>query len=145
MEYKIGGKTYTQKPLVLGQMRQLMSLLQGIVLPPDKINTFGVIFLLGNKLPAAIAIVLIPEGTNLKDKDVNVLAKEIEFEISPEQTIEVINDFFTCNPLASLFKNISEMAEKITAQMQETLLNKSASSSPAEMSPNETASSGVLH
>lgn len=144
MKYEIGGKAYIQKPIVLGQIRQLTNLLKGVVMTGD-INAAGLISVLGDKLPQAIAIVLNPAGEHLKDKDVNALAKEIEFEISPEQAIEVVNDFFTCNPIPSLLQKVSGMAEKITAKMKETGLSKSASSSQAETSPSEMLSSGALH
>ena len=143
-KYEIGGKTYIQKPLVLGQISQLISLMKGLVIPHD-IAPMGLVSLLGDKLPIAIAIVLTPEGMKLKDKDINALTDEIEFEISPEQTIQVIEDFFVCNPIVSLLEKLNEAVGKIGEKMKETGLSKSASSSPEATLPKETASSGVIH
>lgn len=140
-KYEIGGKTYTQKPLVLGQIRQLMSLMKGIVIPHD-IGIPGLISLLGDKLPRAIVIVLCEEGKALKDKNLEHLESEIEFEISPEQAIQVVEDFFDSNPIVSLLERLKETAGKISEKMKETGLNKSASSSPVEILPSETPSSG---
>lgn len=143
-KYEIGGKTYTQKPLVLGQIRQLMNLMKGIVIPHD-IDTPGLVSLLGDKLPQTIAVVITPEDMRLKDKDVKTLATEIEFEISPEQAIQVVEDFFDCNPIVSLLERLRKTAGKISEKMKETGLNKSASSSPVEILSSETPSSGDIH
>lgn len=142
--YEIGGKTYTQRPLVLGQISQLMSLMKGLIIPHD-IDTLGLVSLLGNKLPQAVAVVLTPEGVSLKDKDVNALTAELEFEISPEQTIQVVEDFFVLNPIVSLLERLSGMTEKISKAMiktTETGLKSSSAPLPEEILPKETASSG---
>lgn len=147
-EYEIGGKKYIQRPLVLGQVRQLMKLLQGLVFPKD-INTIELIALLGDRLPQAIAIVLTPDGVNLKDKDINAIASDLEFEISPETTIEVIENFFDCNPIPSLLEKVSGMAQKIgKAMIKEQMETGSTPSSVSlleETSPKETQSSGAIH
>lgn len=130
-EYEIGGKKYIQRPLVLGQINQLMKLLQGVVIPSG-VDTLALVSSLGDRLPRAIAIALTPEGASLKDKDINALAEELEFEISPEQTLQVVEDFFVCNPIPSLLEKIGDMAGKITSQMKrrngDGLTNSSASS-----------------
>ena len=140
-EYEIGGKLYIQKPLVLGQIRQLMNLLQGVVIPSN-VDTLGIIAALGDRLPKAIAIAITPAGMVVKDKDIDTLASEVEFELSTEAVVQVIEDFFSCNPIASLLERLGGVAEKITSQMDKTGLKKSASSSPEEISPKETISSG---
>jgi len=143
--YEIDGRTYIQKPLVLGQIRQMMKLLEGVVIPSG-VDTLGLISVLGDKLPLAIAIVLTPEDVNLKDKDIQSLAPELEFEMPPELAIQVIEDFFDCNPLPSLLERLAGMAEKITSQMKRrngTGLKNSSASSEAEISQKETVSSGA--
>ncbi|MBI5328852.1 MAG: hypothetical protein HZB80_11290 [Deltaproteobacteria bacterium] len=140
-QYEISGNIYIQKPLVLGQIRQLFNLLEKILLPAC-IDAMGLIAVLGDKLPQVIAIVLTPDGIALKDKDIIALSKEIEFEISPEQVIQVIDDFFTCNPIQSLLGRIGGMVENLTRKIQEIGLNPSSASSPAEILQRGTASSG---
>lgn len=132
-EYEIGGKKYIQKPLVLGQIRQMMNIMQGVVIPDDA-DTLRIIAALGDKLSKAIAITITPEGVAVKDKDINSLAAEIEFELSTETTVQVIEDFFSCNPIASLLERLGGIAEKITSQMDKTGLKKSASSFQEETS-----------
>ena len=143
--YEIGGKKYIQKPMFLGQIRQLMNLMQGIVIPHD-IDTMGLVSLLGDKLPLALAIVLTPEGVSLKDKDIHSLASEIEFEISPETSLQAVEDFFVCNPVPSLLERLGGMAEKISKAMsKETGLKNSSAPLPEEILPKETESSGATH
>lgn len=141
-QYDIGGKKYIQRPLVLGQIRQLMRAIEGVRIPQD-IDTIGLISALGNKLPIAIAIVLTDE-TPLKDKDIDSLASQIEFEISPETTAQVVEDFFACNPIVSLLERISGMANKISETIKVTGLESSSASSAEETLQKETQSSGAL-
>ena len=63
--YEIGGKTYTQKPLVLGQVRQLLDLLANVSIPADA-TAVGLINAIGDKLSLAIAIVLAEPGKSLR-------------------------------------------------------------------------------
>lgn len=133
-KYDIGGKIYVQRPLVLGQTRQLLRLLGGLELPGN-LEIRSVIETLGESLPAALAVVLTEEGKNPKDKDLEALASELEFEITLDQTAQVVEDFFGCNPLPSLLDKLTEAAGKIGAGMKAMPLKNSASSLPAETLP----------
>ena len=108
--YKIGETTYTQKPLVLGQYRLLMNLLKGINIPSD-FDIIPLVTALGDKLSQAIAIVLNPIGIPLKDKNIEELTTEIEFEIDPDTVFTVVTDFFVCNDLPSLLKKMNKVIE----------------------------------
>ncbi len=136
-KYEIGGKIYFQKPLVLGQIRYLINLLRDIEIPKN-IESVNLISILGNKLPQALGIILIPENESPK-----VLA-DIEFEISPEQSIEVIENFFDCNPTAFLLEKLGGSINKITEKLTLTGLKKSASTSQMEILPKETESYGDI-
>ena len=141
-KYDIGGKVYVQRPLVLGQTRQLLRVLDGLALPGN-LEVRSLIETLGESLPAALAVVLTEEGKSPKDKDIEALAAELEFSITLEQTAQVIEDFFDCNPLPSLLDKLTKAAGNIGAGMKATALKNSASSSPAETSAAGTESSGV--
>ncbi|MEP9411904.1 MAG: hypothetical protein HRF42_11010 [Candidatus Brocadia sp.] len=142
--YLIGGKTYIQKPLVLGQWRQLLDLLKDLKVPQD-FDIREIVSAFGDKLPYALAIVLIEEGKPLREKDIGALASQIEFEISPESTFQIIEDFFACNPMPLLLNRLSGMMQKLIPQdMTETGLTNSASSSRMAISPNETKSYGDI-
>ncbi len=142
-KYTINGKNYTQRPLVLGQVQQLITTLKMLYIPKD-IDTAGIIVLLGNKLSRAIAIVLIPENVNLKDKDIDALAEEIEFSISPEITLQVVDDFFVCNPIISLLEKLTgtiNLIDKLLPARKNGSSN-SAVPSQEEILQNGTQSSG---
>jgi hypothetical protein len=139
-EYTIDGKKYSQKSLVLGQVQQLIKFLKGKKLP-ETLTTFQIIDLLGDDLCEGIAIVLKEENRLLKDKDVTVLAKEIQFSIEPETAFKVVEDFFVCNPVASMLERLAGSIRKVAEQMM-IGLKRPSSSSPEETSPAETKSSG---
>jgi len=143
-KYEIGEKTYVQRPLVLGQMRQLIDLLKGITIPAGA-DAYGLINALGDSLPQVLAIVLTEEGKSPRDKNMKEAAVEIEFAITPEQTLEVVDHFFELNAIPSLLSRIAGMAEKIGERMTETGSRKSAFSSQEETSPSGTGSPGTSH
>lgn len=140
-KYQIGDKVYIQKPLVLGQIRQFLNALKGLTIPKD-VNVFSIIDALGDKLPGMFAIVLTPESINLKDKNLEELSKEIEFNIDPEMTMKVIEDFFTCNIIPSLLERFSGVMMKVTKSISKTGSKNSVSSSQEEILPNGIPSSG---
>lgn len=117
--YLLDDITYIQKPLVLGQIRQLIKLLEDLIIPRD-ISVIELVSVLGDKLPTAIAIVIVEEGKNLKDKNIETLAGELEFKIPPEMALEVIENFFDLNPMISLFERLGKLAEKLNKTIQKT-------------------------
>lgn len=139
-KYTIGDKTYIQKPLVLGQIMQLIKIIDGLKIPSG-INTLGLIAALGDRSPLALAIVLTEEGKSPKDKDIEAFSKEIQFDIRPEEAIKVVEDFFDCNQVPSLLKSLSDLVGKITAKIGS---KSSLSSSPEETLPKKTKSSGDI-
>ena len=154
--YTIGDKNYTQRPLVLGQINQLVALTRGVIFPKDA-NVTVLISLLGNRLPKALAIVLLEDKPTvpadckdfnyLRDRDIQALSDEIEFTVSPETSMQVVEDFFDCNPIASLSEKFAGLGEKILKfkKTEKASSPPSVSSSPEETSQKETPSSGALH
>jgi hypothetical protein len=140
-KYLIGEKVYIQRPLVLGQIRQLLDVLKGLMIPKD-INAFNMIDVFGDKLSGIFAIVLTPEGMQLKDKPLDELSREIEFSIEPEMSIEVVGNFFELNPIAYLLERLSGVMLTITGKMTKTGSKNSSASSPEAISPNVIQSSG---
>lgn len=141
MEYTIGGKTYFQTPLVLGQWRQLMAILKGVSIP-ENVDAIGLAHLIGDKLPEALAVVLNPEGVPIKEKDIAALAGDLEFSASPDLAFEVIRDFFDCNPMLSILKRLNETVESIGLKTLTIPSSPSPSPSPEGTSSSETPSSG---
>lgn len=153
--YQIGEKKYSQKKLVLGQIRQLLNLmgdaglLQGneILIPTKITNRDLVDFLMRQSeiLSRWIAIVLKEDGVPLAKKDLDAMAEEIEFSIEPETVMEVIRDFFEFLDLNSLFGKVKEMTDEIEQVVMRQIGSKrSRSSSRQETSPKETLSSGDI-
>ncbi|NPU85554.1 MAG: hypothetical protein HPY65_13840 [Syntrophaceae bacterium] len=161
MQYEIGDKVYVQKPLVLGQIRQLLETLIDFRIPAE-FTSAELINLLGSRLPAVLAVVLTEKDRSPKGKDLSAFADELEFTVSAETALKVVDDFFVCNPISSLFERMSGMmgkvaeglqgriddlferiADRIMAEMLKRIGSKTSSApSPAETSPDETRSSG---
>ncbi|MCL4492336.1 MAG: hypothetical protein M1510_10650 [Nitrospirae bacterium] len=139
--YEIGGKKYLQRPLVLGQAQQLLEVLEGISFNRG-MNTMGIISALGNKISKAIAVVLIEDGVTLEAKDVDKMEQEIKFKLSLKTTIQVVEDFFGCNPVALLLQRLNGMAEKIAGNMEKTGSENSSASSQGATLPGGTESYG---
>ena len=141
-KYDIGGKTYIQRPLVWGQILQILDILKRVTIPVG-LNALSLVIALREHLSAALAVVLTPEGAILQAKDLAALAAEIEFAITPEQIFEVVEDFFVCNPLPLFLDRLGMAAGMIMGQMQRsTQSTPSASSLPEATSPAGTESSG---
>ncbi len=141
--YYIDGVTYIQRALVFGQIKQLAGLLGGVTIDMDN-GAEGLLDLFGDKMPQALAIVLTPEGVRVKDKDLIQLADDLEFAITAEQVVQVIDDFFTCNPVVSLLNRLSQTSgviKDLVVNWVTGLINSYASLQP-ETSPDGMTSCG---
>jgi len=138
-KYDIGDKAYIQKPLVLGQIRQMIECLKGTTI--QSFRPLEIFNQLKDRMPMLLAIVLTGEGKSPRDKNLEEMAEEFEFSINIGTAIEVIEDFFDCNPTASVMEKLEGMQIKIMSQIS-GLSKKSSSSSQEEISPSETESSG---
>ncbi len=139
--YEIDGRKFIQRPLVLGQLRQLLSVLKTVEIPGDA-NAVGLIDACGDRLPEALAIVLTEEGSSLKDKNIAALADMLSFSVTPELALQVIEDFFSCNPVSSLLERLTGTIARATANLTPIGSMASSLSSAAATSPDETRSSG---
>lgn len=117
--YQIGDKAYIQRPLVLGQIAQLLDLMQGTAIPVDA-GALGLMAALGDKFPQALAVVLTEEGCSPRDKDIPALGCELAFAVTPEQTMEIIEHFFALNPLSSWLQSAGKLVAKIGTAMNAT-------------------------
>jgi hypothetical protein len=149
--YEIGGKKYTQEKLVLGQIEQLIPLIEGLAFSA-KPQPFEIVRSLGGRISTAISIALKKDGQELKDKDVDEQAKDLKFNMSLPMTLKVVKDFFLCNPIGSLLEDLTmameEIAEMVPEELTEMALSQdgsenSSSSLQKEISPSEIKSSGA--
>ena len=166
-KHDIGGKSFLMRPLVLGQIDQLIDCLEGLTMPKT-FSPMAIKKALGEKFYTALAIVLIPmgEGRNggrlgeaslpireiLKNKDVPALAEELRWSMDHDVAAEVIESFLSWNPPASILNRLTEATLKLTGKNLRpspanpdngsgTLLPSSAK----ETSQSETKSSGDTH
>ena len=147
--YIINGRPYIQQPLVLGQIMQLIDLSEGIVLQSFTVE--GIIKALGPKLSMAAAIVLTPEGTELKDKDLLALEAEFFSRLDLKTALEVAEDFLSFNPLSSASDRIKGMIMDLIMTILMTLERRvsgsvsdgSSKNSVTEISQDATGSSGT--
>lgn len=138
-EYQIGEKTFIQKPLVLGQLMQIIDLLAGLQIP-SHITVPGIIALLQDRLPRAMAIILCEPGQKLKEKDLDSLTDFMAEKCDLSTTLEVVENFFGLNNLPSILEKLAQMSQ--TVKRLVIGLKSSALSSAEEISHDETKSSG---
>lgn len=117
MRYEFGGKVYTQEKLVWGQVRQIASALKGVSFTGE-MSVAGLIDMVGDKLSSVLAIVLTEEGTSIKDKDLTVLAEEIEASIPIDMLMQVVEDFFICNPMALVLEKLTGLVGGVQKQVE---------------------------
>ncbi len=128
--YEIGDKIFVQAPLVLGQWKQLLDLLKTVNLSLEG-GVARIANELGPSLPRALAIVLTEEGKSPREKDLDALADELMFLITPETVIDVLADFFVCNPIPSMLDRFGGMVGSIgsiAAQMKQMSSNNTSAS-----------------
>jgi hypothetical protein len=142
--YEIDGQTFVQRPLVLGQWRQLSAALSGVAVSPD-MTPAELILALGPRLFEALAVILTPIScSSPRDKDLTSLADTIEWGIAPETAVEAITHFFELNPISSVLSGLTALAAQLKARMIDGIgSTNSASSSQMETSPVHTGSSGA--
>lgn len=138
-EYGINDKLYIQRPLVLGQISQISKLVRGIEIP-ENISSHDFINLLGDRLPDALAIALSPVGVRIKDKNLDELAEEFREHMDIETAVEVVDGFFSLNPIVSAVEKLAGMMTTVKKAM--TGSKGSLSSFPGETSQSETGSFG---
>jgi hypothetical protein len=114
-KYIINGKTYFQKPLVIGQVELLVKILEGRTV--NDLSASGLVLSFGGILPKVAAIILIPEGEKISERDIEAIETELRDELTVEAALEVAADFLSCNPISLIFEQLRNLpamlAEKI--------------------------------
>jgi len=126
--YEIDGRKFVQRPLVWGQIRQLLSVLDGVEFRQG-MTTLELIKLLGDKIPDALSVVLTEQGQSIREKDLTALADFLGFSTPVETVVTVIEDFFDCNPTGSYLEKVNEALGKVgmTMKTKETSLTEQSS------------------
>ena len=138
-KYTLGGQEYVQKPLVLGQYKQLLGVLGGVQLGGSAIE---IIATLGDKVPLAAAIVLQPVKRwplsllyTPQRKNIKRLAVKLSSLLDVDTAMEVMADFFDCNPVQ---QSMERLAGVMQAQQKLNGSKAQSSISREETSPNES-------
>ena len=144
--YRIGGRAYEQRPLVLAEFGRLAGVLRGLTLPASPAEV-DILLALGDHLTLALAIVLRRRRIwplclleTPKRKHLGRLARHLALHADAATVREVVHDFFTCNPIASIS---AEMKEAMAAGGITTESRTSSSCSAAATPGKETPSSGA--
>jgi hypothetical protein len=138
--YEIGGRTFTQKKLVWGQVKQLNEIVKGVQFPAMGWSLAELIGLLGDKVPEVLAIILREGEGNLKDKDLDALALFMEENAEIDTIVRVFEDFFSVNPITYVLGKLSVGMRELTKKMSEAS-TKPLSTEPLPSSPEETSQS----
>ena len=139
-QYEIEGRKFVQRKLVWGQLQQLMDLLEGFEIEGEA-NVADLLKALGDKIPNAAAIVVIEEGQPLKQKDVAALSDFFEENLPVDLSIQMVEDFFVCNPTDLLLRKFANLIGVFQNTMTPTGRNSSSESESSlaeETSPEET-------
>jgi hypothetical protein len=140
-QYDFGGKVYEQRPIVLGQLRLLIPIISTLDLQQGESAVVDLVRALGDNLHRVMAIVLIEPSLRVREamQQLDERQAELEWSMHPESCIEVLEDFFECNRVSSLFEKIKEATSKAMAQgKKKTSLNAPPSVLPVETSAEET-------
>ena len=124
-EYKIGTKTFTQRRLVLGQLDQLLELFADLGLVVDeKFEIMDCIKKLGSSTSKLLAIILIEDGVELENRDLQATENFIRFNFSDfEMAEKIIKDFFVVTPIFSLLKLLPKVMLEISGTAKKELEN----------------------
>lgn len=136
--YMIDGVEYYQKPLVLGQIRQLYELINLIEEIRDMTDFSKMLDVFGDRASLFMAVVLTPKGVHPRDKDIHLLAKKLE-DIPIETALEVAEDFLSMQDIFSLMNRIGSLSNAAGGIMRGIA---SSTPSPTETSPGEKKPSG---
>lgn len=114
-KYLIGNKPYLQRPLVMGQLGLLLPLLESVRITESGLQPGNILAALGRNLPRALAVVLIEEGRDVREAmhELDARTEDLQWAMPPETALEVIEDFFDCNPISSIAQRIRGAAERI--------------------------------
>lgn len=141
--YTINEKTYTQRTLVLGQIKQLTEALQGVNIPAGA-GVGQVAGLIGDNLARCAAVILQPEGVAHKDKELEALEIEFAEHLDIVTADKVIDDFFVLTPAAIIARLLGRLRGMfVMTRIGATGSTTPSSSLPEATSPGETPSSGA--
>lgn len=136
--YQINDKTYFQYQLVLGQINQLLSVLKDLPLLAPTPQT--ILLSLGEKIPVALAVILVPEGSKVKDRDLKAIEDDMYY-CPADVVMQVFNDFLSLNPISLFRDKINSLKAMLLKEIPGTPSGKSNDSSTPSLA--EIYSKGI--
>jgi hypothetical protein len=118
--YQIGNQRFHQNKLVIGQLMQLVKALSGLNIP-GTLNIQSVLNAIGDKISDILAIILIPDGKSIKEKDRGAIAEFLDDNLDMDLALEIIEDFFLSNQIHSLLEKITKLSQTMTGQTKDKL------------------------
>jgi hypothetical protein len=106
IRYKIGGREYIQRPLVLLQVEQLAVFIAGMSIPAGT-TVPGLVSMLGSRISEGLAIILTPEGVGIDEKDLAEIAGHLRRHVDIDTAVKAVEDFLSCNPVGSVFDKLT--------------------------------------
>lgn len=143
--YSIGGREYVQRRIVLGQLQLLLPLIGSVEITQGTVPEL--IGLIGEGLPRAMAVVLLEEGSGVREackpEALQDRTEALQWDMTPEIAVEVAEDFFECNRASSLFEKISSKLQSLVIPTEDPSISSPSSTPPArETSRDESTPSG---
>lgn len=117
-KYVIDGKTYEQRPLVLGQLALLVELLENKDIAD--MTPYALMRAFGDSLPRCVAVILIPDGESVKGRDIDAIEEIMRYHMDIDTAMQVVTDFFICNPLPSISGKLRAVVGAIWQTSTET-------------------------
>ena len=142
-KYIIGEKPFIQKKVVWGQAKQIIKEIESVELP-SSYTPKDVLRVLESRIPKLIAIVLIPEGQTAKTKNNDEMLEFFEWEMSIEQTVRIIEDFFVCNPIPSWLDKVGAGMEAMTGGFEKSLETEIGLTEMSQFSQEETSQNATI-
>lgn len=120
-KFIIGDRSFYMVPITLGQLEHLLGVVVGLTFPPTP-EPMAIVQTLADRLPKALACVLVPDGQTpgavVKTLDAGGLEELAQFmrgEVSFETAVEVAAFFFDVNPISSISSKLVVLAKQIGA------------------------------
>lgn len=142
-KYVVGGKSFVQRKLVWGQAKQLIREIEGVELP-SAFSPKDVLKVLESRIPKLITIVLIPEGESARTKKNEEMLEFFEWEMSLEQTMEIIEDFFVCNPIPSWLDKVGVGMSRMTSDFGKSSEKATGSTETLQFSQEVTSQNATM-
>jgi hypothetical protein len=135
-KYDIGGKTYIQRPLLVGQLESLMERASSLTI--TSLDPKSVIHALGGKINYILATIMIPEGVPVKKRDIDAIEEQLDEYLDLKTATEIVTDFFVFNPASLLLGTIKEMVARVSESVEALTILKSKSEDLSKNSALET-------